>query len=102
MTSLDKYLPRTEMLAQLAEESSELSQAALKLRRALDDTNPTPMSIAECEENLIEEAADVLLCLYVCGFDTDGAEGVQMNQVAMKKFNRWIQRLEALNAKRNG
>ena len=29
-------LPKTEILAQLAEEASELAQAALKLRRALD------------------------------------------------------------------
>ena len=41
-------LPKTEILAQLAEEASELAQAALKLRRALDGTNPTPKSVAEC------------------------------------------------------
>lgn len=35
-------LPKTEILAQVAEEASELAQAALKLRRALDGTNPTP------------------------------------------------------------
>lgn len=48
-------LPKTEILAQLAEEASELAQATLKLRRALDGTNPTPKSVAECEANLIEE-----------------------------------------------
>lgn len=48
-------LPKTEILAQLAEEASELAQAALKLRRALDGTNPTPKSVEECEENLLEE-----------------------------------------------
>lgn len=42
-------LPKTEILA----------QAALKLRRALDGTNPTPKSVAECEANLLEEWADV-------------------------------------------
>ena len=52
-------LPKTEILAQLAEEASELAQAALKLRRALDGTNPTPKSVAECEANLIEEFADI-------------------------------------------
>ena len=41
-------LPETEILAQLAEEASELAQAALKLRRALDGTNPTPKDIEEC------------------------------------------------------
>lgn len=32
-------LPKTEILAQLAEEASEVAQAALKLRRALGGTN---------------------------------------------------------------
>lgn len=41
-------LPKTEILAQLAEEASELAQAALKLRCALDGTNPTPKSVEEC------------------------------------------------------
>lgn len=36
------YLTPAELLAQLAEESAELAQAALKLRRAYDGTNPTP------------------------------------------------------------
>lgn len=38
-------LSKTEILAQLAEEASELAQAALKLRRAMDGTNPTPKSV---------------------------------------------------------
>lgn len=51
-------LPKTEILAQLAEETSELAQAALKLRRVLDGTNPTPKSVEECLENIQEEMAD--------------------------------------------
>lgn len=35
---ISDILPKTEILAQLAEEASELAQAALKLRRALDGT----------------------------------------------------------------
>ena len=56
---ISDILPETEILAQLAEEASELAQAALKLRRALDGTNPTPKSVEECEENLLEELADI-------------------------------------------
>lgn len=48
-------LPKTEILAQLAEEASEPAQASLKLRRALDGTNPTPKSVEECLENIQEE-----------------------------------------------
>lgn len=35
----------TDLLCQLAEEASELAQAALKLKRAMEGTNPTPMSV---------------------------------------------------------
>nr|DAI21402.1 MAG TPA: hypothetical protein [Caudoviricetes sp.] len=42
-------LPKTEILAQVAEEASELAQTALKPRRALDEANPAPKSVAECE-----------------------------------------------------
>lgn len=41
-TNLIYNLPKAEILAQLAEETSELAQAALKLRRAIDKENPTP------------------------------------------------------------
>lgn len=37
-------LPEEELLAQLAEECSEAAKAALKLRRARDGVNPTPVS----------------------------------------------------------
>ena len=38
---ISDILPKTEILAQLAEEASELAQAALKLRRALGRVNKT-------------------------------------------------------------
>lgn len=52
------YLTPAELLAQLAEEGAELAQAALKLRRAYDGTNPTPKTVGECLDNLQEEVAD--------------------------------------------
>ena len=80
-------LPETELLAQLAEEAAELAQAALKLRRALDGTNPTPKSVSECREALREEYTDVVQC------------GNELNMVANEKQipwkdQRWKQRLE--------
>lgn len=41
MDKIRDYLSDAEIVAQLAEEASELTQTALKLRRALDGTNPT-------------------------------------------------------------
>lgn len=95
-------LPKTEILAQLAEEASELAQAALKLRRALDGTNPTPKSIAECEANLMEEFADIsnavdALCDAWFGDDLD-SECEFWNakyEIEATKYKRWLSRLEA-------
>lgn len=40
--TITKRIPVCELLAGLAEEAAELTQAALKLRRCYDGTNPTP------------------------------------------------------------
>ena len=95
-------LPKTEILAQLAEEASELAQAALKLRRALDGTNQTPKSVEECLENIQEEMADVFVCLTVFGKSAE-KDGILIYDRYMEKVikiedekeARWISRLEA-------
>ena len=50
------------MLEQLAEEATELAQAALKLARKLRRENPTPKTLDECKRNLREEYTDVVQC----------------------------------------
>lgn len=45
MDKIRDYLSDAEIIAQLEEEASELAQAALKLRRALDGTNPTLVAL---------------------------------------------------------
>lgn len=90
--TLNKIMGRlstTESLAQVAEESAELAQAALKLRRAIDGSNPTPKSIAEASDAFNEELADVLLAAYVAGYD----EG-KVARIMRRKMTRWIKRLE--------
>lgn len=79
-------LGEPEVLAQLAEEASELAQAALKLRRALDGKNPTPKTIEECRENLNEEFADVAICASALRIDTKWER-------MEPKINRWYERL---------
>ena len=64
-------LPEVEVLAQLSEESAEMAKAALKLRRVLDGTNPTPVSERTARENLTEEISDVLVCLCDLGLHGD-------------------------------
>ena len=92
-------LPKTEILAQLAEEASELAQAALKLRRALDGTNPTPKSVEECEENLMEEWADVNVAFDQLWDDKGVFQLIELDEeyqsTITKKLDRWLSRLEA-------
>lgn len=95
-------LPKTEILAQLAEKASELAQAALKLRRALDGTNPTPKSVAEYEANLMEEFADIsnavdTLCDAWFGDDIDSEREFwdAKQEIEDAKYKRWLSRLEA-------
>lgn len=86
-----EHLPQTELLAQLAEEATELAHAALKLRRAYDGTNPTPVSRGEALEAIKEEIADVellLACLDLDQFDGD------YTRIKQAKLERWARRLE--------
>ena len=86
-------LPDTEILAQLAEEASELAQAALKLRRALDGTNPTPKSVEECKKAFEEEYADVVNCIIALNLDDEVFD--RMQKMQHEKEARWLSRLEA-------
>lgn len=90
-------LDEKELLCQLAEEASELSQAALKLRRAYDGTNPTPKSERECFEQLIEEMCDVCVCCTALGLDTRENRR-RMAEIMQEKIMRWAARLEEEDA----
>ena len=90
------YLTLEDALCQLAEEAAELAQAALKYRRALTGSNPTPVTPEEARENLLEETADVLLCLKTAGVkinDRDG-DGHVIGTTMRRKNARWIARLK--------
>lgn len=86
-------LPKTEILAQLAEEASELAQAALKLRRALDGTNPTPKSVEECQKAFEEEYANVIVCISALDCSPEWYEDV--TAMIYAKSTRWLSRLKA-------
>ena len=88
-------LSTEELLCQLAEECAELSQAALKLRRAIQKENPTPVSINDAGEHLIEEIADVRLVVKVLEYDT--FDLVYQN-IMRHKLKRWVRRLEGNDA----
>lgn len=86
---INDILTQGEILAQLAEESSELAHAALKLRRALEGKNPTPVSIREASDALVEEIADVIVVEnQLLGLNWD-----EVDTMCRKKMARWEDRL---------
>ena len=83
-------VPVAELLAGLAEECAELAQAALKLRRVFDRTNPTPVPEEKAIEDLYEEIADVMLYLQQIDYSPE-----YIDRIIRKKQERWEQRLAA-------
>ena len=93
MKKNNDYLTIPDLLCQLAEEASELAQAALKLKRAMEGTNPTPMSVEECVANMDEEIADVSLLVDLLGYNKR-EHLLSQGRVAQRKAERWLKRLE--------
>lgn len=89
MQKVRDAIGKEEMLAGLAEESAELGQAALKLRRALDGLNPTDKPAIDADEDLQEEIADVLLYAWMCNIDTG-----LVAEIIYKKSRRWCSRMK--------
>ena len=64
----------------------------MKLRRIYDGSNPTPVKRAVAFNNIIEEIADVTLCVEVLGLNTP--EVLQrVGEIWCAKLDRWKQRL---------
>jgi NTP pyrophosphatase (non-canonical NTP hydrolase) len=88
MNIIKQKVPVTELLAGLAEEASELAQAALKLRRVYDGTNPTPVKEEDAQERLYEEMADVKLYCSMLKVNVK-----YISEMMLSKHKRWEQRL---------
>lgn len=84
---------REDLLLQLAEEAAELAQAALKLHRKIIGTNPTPKTFEECKSGLIEETADVDLCLNLLGM-YQPEPLAEYQRIMAAKTTRWANRLK--------
>lgn len=93
-------LNREDILCQLAEEASELSQAALKLRRAITGTNPTPVSVDDAKHALNEEIVDVAAAIevYFASISDNYRQREELEDlvdcIAKNKEKRWAQRLK--------
>lgn len=78
-------VPEAALYEQLAEECSELAQAALKKARKLRNENYTPKTMDEIDADILEEYNDVRLCTMVLNLSENP-------QVITDKLNRWIGR----------
>lgn len=81
-------LPTDQRLINLAEECAECTQAALKLYRAMH--GDTPVSMMDAREHLIEEIADVSVCMTALG---DMAPLSDVGEVITQKAARWEERI---------
>lgn len=91
-------LTERELLEQLAEEASELAQAALKLIRAAGmNNNPTPKTKENAVNNLVEEFYDVYNIWYLLWqLDDDISDRADMylaGRLEYNKLQRWARRL---------
>lgn len=93
---ITKHLSEGDILCQIAEEASELAKAALKFKRAIEGTNPTPVTKKEAIENLVEEIADIELCLNI--FSTKISDDFPYDleeEIYTTKADRWCKRLKS-------
>ena len=83
------------MLEMIAEECSEATHACLKYARYLRGENPTPKTEQECLESLMEEIADVELCINI--LILGGVVGdYEVWKMICNKEDRWRKRLEGI------
>ena len=72
------------------------TQAALKLRRAMTVTNPTPVAPKTAKDNVLEELADVQV---VCDLLLESVTDMRtVDEMYEYKLGRWVKRLEKRDA----
>lgn len=83
-------------MQQLAEEAAELTQAVLKYNRAMGFGCYTPMNPKDANDAMVEEIADVLLCMEAAFPHCPGNMDFYSNlaRVYREKAERWAERLK--------
>ena len=83
-TPLD--LSRPCLYDQLAEEATELAQAAIKMARIMRGENPSPVTQSFAEKCVIEEYNDVINAAKILKIPMD-------DDLQREKMRRWVDRL---------
>ena len=84
-----RQIPLIDRLNQLNEECGELIQASAKLIRTMKETGYTPVTKIEAKEHLIEEIADVSVCMTAL---SDIAPLSDVGEIITQKAKRWEER----------
>lgn len=92
MTTITNALTADDLLIQAAEEAAELTHALMKYCRVLRGVNPSPLSLAEARERLIEEIADVNVANDAL-MRKLGITGDEVADVESAKIERWERRI---------
>lgn len=79
------------MYEQMAEECTELAKASLKMARIIRNENPTPVTVTEAQDAIIEEFNDVVICAIELGYHSSPT-------IAKRKLERFKARWEAYHA----
>ena len=80
-----------DLKLQIIEEASKLIQAICKLIRAINGTNPTPVSILDAQKAVYEEIADTLVAIEASLVTVEQA-GV--SAIQQEKAERWASRIK--------
>ena len=85
-----------DILCQISEEAAELAQAALKLRRAITGTNPTPVTVEKAAGNLVEEYGDTVVAMtaYYMKHGAINEKVADILEQSYPKYNRWAKRIK--------
>ena len=84
-----REIPLIDRLNQLNEECGELIQASAKLIRTMKETGYTPVTKIEAREHLVEEIADVSVCMTAL---SDIAPLSAVGEIITQKAKRWEER----------
>lgn len=87
LETVTSQVPCAALFEQLAEESAELAQAALKMARVVRGENPTPVTKYDAMAGILEELSDVALVCEALDLEADRRE-------MKKKLQRWVKRLQ--------
>lgn len=83
-----------EMLDMLRTECGELGRATIQLQVTINPDNPSPATTSEAYRNVLEELADIGLCLDLLGIN-NAIDRLRVDQIKREKAERLVERLQA-------